>query len=222
VIVLGLLAVVVMLGLRSKRPRIALPVAAAAAVAVYLAVAPVLAEFSTRSGSDLVTHQLEGIARPFDEDTSTLHTHLDLIREGVAKGLRQPLGQGTGSTTPAASKFGSGGEGTESGGEGTEFDFSNMFVSLGLPGGLLFLGIVGTAMVRIARRYVYRRDPLLLGIIGLAIVTLGTWLNGAHYALTPLLWVMLGWATRPDDQPEAGGRDEPPEQLPHAHSPPRG
>jgi hypothetical protein len=201
VMVLGFLALIVMLGLRARRPGTALPVVAAVSIVVYLVLSPVLAEISTRSGSDLVAHQLEGIARPFDPESSTLQSHLALIGEGVSEGLRHPFGQGTAFTTLATEKLGSQGQ-------GTEFDFSNAFVSFGLPGGLLFLAIFGTAIISVGRRYVRTRDPLALCAIGVAIVTLGTWLNGAHYALVPLLWVILGWATRPDDRQEPAPRAE--------------
>lgn len=190
VMVLGTLALLVMLGLRSKRPRLALPVIATVALAAYLLAAPVISGLSSQSGSDLVSHQLEGIARPFDEDTSTAPGRLTQITRGISDGVKHPVGQGVAPGSLASDELG-----YTAG--GTELDFSNTFVSFGLPGGLLFLAIACLAFAAIGRNYVRTRDPFILGALGLAVVTLGFWLNGGHYALTPLLWLILGWATRP-------------------------
>ena len=166
-LVLGFLAIAVMLGMRSSRPRIALPAIAVVGVFAYLAAAPVLADISSGTGSDLVSHQLEGVARPFDEDSSTLGIHLELIANGITEGLRHPLGQGV-----ALSDLTSG-ELNEAG-LGSEFDFSDMFVRFGLPGGVIFLALAVVALVVAGRHYLRTRDPLFLGALGLAVVTSGT------------------------------------------------
>jgi hypothetical protein len=111
VMVLAFLALVVMVGIRANRPQLGLPIMAGGAVVAFLALGPVLANVASSSGSDLISHQLEGITRPFDEDASTLSGHLTLIGEGISEG------------------------------------FSH---------------------------------------------------HGAHYALTPLIWLILGWATSPE------------------------
>jgi hypothetical protein len=200
VMVLGSLALLVMLGLRSRRPGLTLGVIAAVALPAYLLAAPVISGLSSHTDSDLVRHQLEGIARPFDEDASTAPGRLTQITEGISDGVRHPVGQGVAPGNLASNDL------SYTAG-GTELDFSNTFVSFGLPGGLLFLVITGVAFATLGRHYVRTRDPLLLGALGVAIVTLGFWLNGGHYAVTPLLWLLLGWATRPL---ESGTRDVPP------------
>ncbi len=209
--VLVILALTVMLGMRSSRPRVALPVIAVVGLAAYLLVAPVLATVSSRTGSDLVSHQLEGIGRPFDEDASTLSDHLALIGAGVTQGVRNPLGQGV---APSRASRAAESDELSYGAGGTEFDFSDVFVSLGLPGGLLFLAVAGVAFATIGRKYLRTRDPLLLGALGLAIVTLGYWLNGSHYAVVPLLWLVLGWATRPSEDGPAPTAATRPDRLP--------
>lgn len=196
VVLTGVLSLVAMAALRSGRPRLALPVILGATVLAYTALAPALATVASESGNALVSHQLEGISRPFDEDSSTATAHITLAAEGFRESLRNPLGQGTAATTLAAE-----GEGISQG-MGTELDLSNTFVSLGLPGGLLYIAILGITLGVTIHRYLGTRDPVVLGVLGAAVVTLGFWLNGAHYAVAPLLWVMLGWATRPSDTGE--------------------
>lgn len=191
-LVLGIVAVAVMLGMRSERPRVVLPTVAVVGLAVYLIAAPTLVSLASATGSDLLTHQLEGIARPFDDDSSTLLTHLELMGDGVSQGFRQPLGEGVAPSVNDSGDLGYSGGGTES-------DFSDAFVRFGLPGGLLFLVLCGVALASVGRNWRRTRDPLLLGALGLAVLTLGSWLTGGHYALTPLLWLIIGWATRPTD-----------------------
>ena len=207
-LVLAIVGVAVMLGMRSKRPRVVLPVVAVVGFITYLAVAPTLVNLASATGSDLITHQLEGLAQPFDDDSSTLLTHLELIGNGVVEGFRHPLGQGV---APAVSDSG-GDLGYAAG--GTESDFSDAFVRFGLPGGLLFLVLCVVALVTVGRNWRRTQDPLLLGALGLAVLTLGSWLTGGHYALTPLLWLIIGWATRPTDG--GAGRRISPASAPEA------
>ena len=137
------------------------------------------------------SHQLEGVARPFDEDESTLDEHSGLIGGGFGEGLRNPLGRGLAPVSDTAA-----GESSAAGG-GTEFDFSDAFVKYGLPGGILFLVITVVGIGLVGRHYLQTRDYLLLGALGLTVLMLGHWHNGGHYVITPLLWLLLGWATRP-------------------------
>ena len=57
----------------------------------------------------------------------------------------------------------------------------------------------GVAVYTVGRHYLLTRNHLLLGVLGLSVLMLGNWHNGGHYVITPLLWLMLGWATRPRD-----------------------
>ncbi len=81
---------------------------------------------------------------------------------------------------------------------------ADVFVSTGAVGGLLFLAVIFFAFRAVFTRY--SREPrwTLFAVAGVMIVMLGTWLNGGLYALAPLTWFLLGWATRPSaDPPEA-------------------
>jgi hypothetical protein len=101
------------------------------------------------------------------------------------------LGRGPGATNLAASRFGAGGSAGS-----TEIDVSNAFVSLGLTGGLVFAGILMLAFRGVIRRYL-SGETLALAVLGLLVTCLGQWLTGGLYALLPLFWFLLGWASAP-------------------------
>jgi hypothetical protein len=79
---------------------------------------------------------------------------------------------------------------------GTETDLGNAFLSLGLPGGLLFLMISLATFWRAGWLGLRNRDIAALATVGLLIVTFGQWLNGGYYALAPLVWVVIGGTTQ--------------------------
>ena len=98
-----------------------------------------------------------------------------------------PLGHGLGSTTFAAQKFGSDSEPGSS-----ELDFSDMFISLGLIGGVLYIAVAAFG-IRAALRYV-RETRLRIGLPVLAILisTLGAWLIEGQYSTCSLVFFILG------------------------------
>lgn len=135
---------------------------------------------------DLLDHQLQGLADPFNSEKSTLVPHLQLLVEGLTTPFRYPLGVGTGAVTTASGRFG-GSLG------GAETDLGNVALSLGFPGLLAFIcllfGVVATTR-RVLRRGPARTDLFAVGIL---IVTAGQWLNGGNYAVAVLPWLALGY-----------------------------
>ena len=115
---------------------------------------------------------------------------MSLVIEGLEQGIRHPFGQGTAVTNIAADRFGIG-----SSTKGTEVDVSNAFVSLGLVGGLLFLALIIATFRHTVTSYLRRPDPVMLAVIVFLLVTAGQWLNGGYWALAPLTWFLVGWAT---------------------------
>ena len=97
---------------------------------------PTVAGQPGAAAKDALAHQLGGLAHPFDERYSSAGLHSNMITTGFLEGIKNPLGHGLGSTTFAAQKFG-----TDNSGGSSELDFSDMFISLGLVGGLLYLGV---------------------------------------------------------------------------------
>jgi hypothetical protein len=102
--------------------------------------------------------------------------------------MQNPLGDGLGSTTKAAHKFGKPEDITGS----MEVDISNVFLSTGTFGGLIYLLIV-ILTVKQSIQF-WSRHRLLVGlcIAGVLGVTLLNWLAGGRYALTPLIWFLIG------------------------------
>jgi hypothetical protein len=170
------------------------------AVSVVLGVAALLAipavarsvgptSSSTSIASALATHQIEGLASPFNSESSTLRTHLSMLEEGLRTAFREPIGLGIGAVTIAGSKYGGQTQGTEA-------DPSNAAVALGIPGLIAYLAVVGGAFVKAYSLASRRRDALSLAALGVLVITLAQWLNGGQYAVAFLVWLVLGWTDR--------------------------
>jgi hypothetical protein len=199
-VVLCAVALVLVIAMRVASGRLAMVLAGvslAAAVGATSLFGSSLASSAAESGNVLVAHQLGGLADPLNPDQSTLLLHAQLVVEGIGRGFQHPLGLGTAATNLAGDKF----SGPV---QGTEVDVSNAFVSLGLAGGLLYLAIMAVTLRRIVGLCQRSRDRLALAVLGVLIVTLGQWLNGGYYALSPLVWLLAGWASRAwlDSRPE--------------------
>lgn len=141
-------------------------------------------QFSSQT-QELVNHQTSGLLDPTNAKTSTVGVHSGMILNGFAEGFRTPIGRGLGATTIAAQKFGAG-EGS------TEMDISNMFVSLGFMGGLLYLGIVGLVLVTAVHYWHQARSGVALAIVGILFLNFGQWLNGGQYSIAFLIWFCIG------------------------------
>ena len=200
-LVLAVLAITVVLGLRTRR----LPLAAAIVV-VGIGVAfarlqfygSVASQAAAASGNPLIARQVSGLVNPLDPRQSTLLLHVDLVVAGLRSGVtsrwaparvrRTSPWRGSAVTTTVGS---------------TEIDVSNAFVSLGLLGGLTFLGILVLGFTAVVRRYL-AGEALALPVLALLVVCLGQWLDGRPLCPDALLWFPLGWAQR---AAEAGDRD---------------
>jgi hypothetical protein len=150
---------------------------------------------------DAIRHQVNGLLNPMDEKKSSAKVHSDMIRAGFFAGFKNPLGNGLGSTTLAAHKYGRGSE-------STELDITNMFVSLGFVGGVVYTSFF-IVVLRNAFLYWHRaRTPEALGILGILIISPGQWLSGGLYAHVILIWVCIGALDRLQ-------KDLPSENSPH-------
>jgi hypothetical protein len=133
------------------------------------------------------SHVTEGLAHPLDSKHSTGGIHAAMFWFGIVRGFTNPVGNGLGSTTLAAGKFG--GDVTASG--STEIDISDAFVTLGCVGGILFLYII-FATFSVALQYV-RTGPKMLSyaFVGLLSAMLGAWVPPS-YATGSLIWLSIG------------------------------
>jgi hypothetical protein len=143
-------------------------------------------EFGERT-QDLVAHQAQGLLNPLDPEHSTLGLHMADIGKGLfIDAMEHPIGMGLGATTLAAAKFDGAGHGSN------EADFSNMMVSLGLPGGIMYGIIIITVLLTAIRYWVQARSLAGLLILGALVVTFRGWLNGGEYSVAALIWFLIG------------------------------
>jgi len=131
----------------------------------------------------MVNHQAEGLLNP---GQSTAQTHSDMFLYGIISSFQFPAGMGLGATTIAASKLGNNDMGS------TEICISNMFVSLGPVGGIVYLIVLFRAFKTILLNIRNADTNEGIAFLGLFICCTGQWLNGGHYALTALLWFCIG------------------------------
>lgn len=119
------------------------------------------------------------------EEGSSAHGHSSMFFMGIRRGFQTPLGTGLGSTTKAAGKYG------VSGGS-TEMDLSNIFVSTGVVGGLIYLFIIVMVFVSAVKVWERDRTTVAMVMLGVLLISVMTWLHGGRYCLAPLLWLVIG------------------------------
>jgi hypothetical protein len=146
-----------------------------------------LGQRAAASSNPLVSHQLAGLADPFNEEKSTLPVHLTMFQNGLKSGLLDPFGHGIAGTTRAGSELGTGASAS------TEVDVSNAFISLGTVGGLAYLMLVLVVLRSALSLAVQRRDAVSMAALGTLVVVFGQWLNGGFYAVSPLIWLTAGF-----------------------------
>jgi hypothetical protein len=170
--------------------------AAILAVACLLALALVALHFAPSDGAppkkstatqSLLAHQAGGFAHPLDPRYSTAGVHSDMIVFGLKEGFLNPLGHGLGSTTLAATKFG----GDPHSGS-SEVDVSDMFISLGLVGGLVYVYIV-FAVFRSAFAYTQAVSlTVSLPVLAILVSTVATWMIGGQYSTSATVCFLIG------------------------------
>ena len=144
-----------------------------------------------RNAAVFVDHQVEGLTNPLGSERSTATKHAGLVEIGFTSGIRNPIGRGLGSTTIAGRRFSQGGDG-EDGTFSTELDFTNIIVSTGFIGGILYMVLMGRMSWVIVKLWDIRRTSTSLEWIAIAVVTFGNWLQGGYYAPSILIWSCFG------------------------------
>jgi hypothetical protein len=137
----------------------------------------------------LLAHQLDGLANPLDEESSTLGLHVALVEQGLRSSLAEPFGVGIGAISIAGQKFGAERRGSEA-------DPSNLGIALGLPGILAYAVLLVFGITRAYAVAARRRDALALLALAIPVIMLFQWFNGGLYAAAPLMWLALGWVDR--------------------------
>ncbi|WDL95257.1 hypothetical protein [Alicyclobacillus sp. ALC3] len=138
------------------------------------------------SGNGLIVHDVSGLTNPLH---SSATGHLTRMWAGILTGLKMPIGYGLGSTTTAAGKF------VSNGNLGTEVDISNMFVSDGVIGGVLYIALLVSVFYQAFRQAHFRSNTGLIAI-GVLCAAGGQWVNGELYSVAALTWIIVGQLDR--------------------------
>ncbi len=154
--------------------------------------APKSGEQTSAAGA-AAQHQLLGLKDPLNSKYSTAGLHAHYISLAIITGFKYPIGNGLGSTTLGAGKFG-GDEGDASG--SSEVDMSDTFLSLGVIGGTLYLATV-IIIVKQAIRFGRTADRSVgLPTLGILAALGGAWIAQGQYAIGPLAWFLIGVVAR--------------------------
>ena len=196
IVVTTVLAVLVVLAAKtgSLRRAVIVFVVCLSALVIGLILERGALQAASTSSNPLVSHQLGGFAHPLNSNQSTLPVHFAMFKNGLKSGLFDPIGYGIASTTEA-DRLGN------PQAVSTEVDLSNEFVAEGTFGGLAYLAVVLLVLASALRNAVARRDAVSLAALGVLVALLGQWLNGGYYALSPLIWFVIGFLVA-----EEGGR----------------
>jgi len=142
------------------------------------------AQHVTFSGNtqELVEHQTSGILNP---GSSTAPIHATMMSGGLLEGVQTPLGHGLGAASGAADKFGKGSVSSET-------DWTDSFITLGIFGGLLYTFMIGLILLTAVREWIRSRSFVALAVLGILLAGIGHWLHGGYYAISMLMWFMIG------------------------------
>jgi len=158
-----------------------------------------LSEVSQVQGESRASFNVQRQANliPEDGEGSTIRIHLNLIRIAGVRTMQQPLGHGIGYVTLAADRFGPGGFSSEK-------DFTDMFIALGLPGGIVYLIVLGYSTLLAISYWRHRRSTVGLIVSGILLFSVFGWLKPGQYVITPLLWFCVGSLDRIQSTQAAG------------------
>lgn len=148
----------------------------------------------TSSIGTLAQRQINGFIAP---ESSTLPLHRELVIEAFATSVRKPLGVGLAEGSIAEQK----GRGDSS--TNPENDIATVFLSLGMPGGILFVAFIWAGLARAASAHRRRPDAVTLAMLGVLVAYLTQWWSGQMYAASALLWLVLGAVSRPQGASDA-------------------
>lgn len=138
--------------------------------------------------SEILAHQQAGLLNPTE---STGLAHILTVFTGIFQGIQQPIGVGLGATTLAAGKLGN-----QQVVYSSEVDISNLFISLGVIGGVLYVVTIFQVFKYLLALWTQSRNITYLICIGLLTTNIGQWLNGGLYSLCFLNWFTIGMLDR--------------------------
>ena len=183
-IVTGVVAIAVMSIVAVKRvsTRIVIAIfAACGIVGLYVALGHMAS-----STNPLISHQVAGLTNPLSSQQDVVGKWT-LMLSGLTRAITHPLGSGLGTTTIAVGKLGNAAFASNS-----EIDLSNMCISDGLAGGIIYLLI----MIRVfVLAFAVNKEKRLvpIALLGILIAALGQWSNGEDYSTCAFVWLCIGY-----------------------------
>lgn len=184
-----LLAIAAIVAARNKLLPATATVLGAGALTLIFVVAPrVDPSFLGSQASNLVEHQLSGIASPLDADESTAGIHTNLQITAISRAFSEPFGSGA-----TANKL-SDRSNIET--RATERDLGDIATTSGLPGLFAYLFLVVVVMFGTYRLAVSKRDFISLSSLGVLVVTFQQWFDGGLYFVAPFTWLIIGVMSR--------------------------
>jgi hypothetical protein len=142
---------------------------------------------SVSAATAALNHLAGGLGHPLDQRYSTAGLHGNMIAYGFKAGFTSPIGRGLGSTTLAGAKLGS-----DVNQASSEVDVSDMFIMLGLPGGIAYLCVL---FLTFGRAFTYLRTvptTISLPVLAILFCTIGSWLIGGQYSTSSIVFFMIG------------------------------
>ena len=153
---------------------------------------------SSATGSaaqNLLAHQTGGLAHPLDQRYSTIGVHSGMVARGIIEGVLHPIGHGLGSTTLGGGKFADESHAASDDSSHTgssEVDFSDMFISLGLVGGCVYLFVMYAAMQSAVSYTQTVRLGVSLPVLAILTLSLAFWLIAGQYSTSSILFFFIG------------------------------
>jgi len=203
-------ALVVLAGVRTRNLALGVVVVVLGVGSIFglAAVAgPRLDKAAGVSGSVVTQRNISGLLHPLDPGRSSALARWGAFGTGISLGFQNPLGSGTGASNVAGRNLTDEAKGSRE----TDHDVSDVFLSLGVLGGVTYLVIIFLVFRGVFSRYMRESGWLLFTTAGLLIVMFGNWLNGGMYTMAAITWFLIGWATRPrpeveqEEQPDRSG-----------------
>jgi hypothetical protein len=135
-----------------------------------------------------IARQAAGLSNPLGEHTSTAGLHAQYVLMGIVAGFKMPIGYGLGMATAAAGKFGAGSM-------FTEVDLSDLFISLGCFGGILYL-YTFFQVLKTAVGYLSKvPKEISLPMLGTLLCGIGSWLESGQYSTCDIWLFLIGALT---------------------------
>lgn len=181
---------------RAKNIRLFIPRFVFALILALLISQPVLTALNKLEPpaivADLYNHQLMGLSKPLDQESSTVIGHINIVTDGLVTALKNPLGMGLGKSGNTQ-KFGSEVINLEN-------DLS-LFITTGIIGGVIYLIIVYLVIINsmICWQKSKREEIFLFTII--LITALLNWFGGL-YSISAIIWLAIGIINRYDNKNE--------------------